>query len=88
MTYGRTSSLEKIYRKTGPIPVDIVGKITYNVLSGLIYLYDSHRIIHRGKKRYGKGNHMNRGLINDTQISNHATSCSTPQAKSRFAILA
>jgi mitogen-activated protein kinase kinase len=41
-------SLDKIYKKTGPIPIDIVGKIAFSVLSGLTYLYDVHRIIHRG----------------------------------------
>ena len=41
-------SLDKIYRKTGPIPIDVIGKIAFAVLSGLTYLYDVHRIIHRG----------------------------------------
>ncbi|CAG7846823.1 Dual specificity protein kinase FUZ7 [Serendipita indica DSM 11827] len=43
-------SLDKIYKKTGPIPIDVVGKIAFAVLSGLTYLYDVHRIIHRDIK--------------------------------------
>ncbi|RKP22358.1 kinase-like domain-containing protein [Syncephalis pseudoplumigaleata] len=50
MEYMDIGSLDSIYRKKGPIDVEIVGKITYNVLSGLIYLYDNHRIIHRDIK--------------------------------------
>lgn len=43
-----SSSLDSIYRRHGPIEVDILGKITHAVLKGLVYLYDEHRIIHRG----------------------------------------
>lgn len=42
------SSLDDIYRKSGPIGVDVVGKIAFAIVSGLNYLYDAHRIIHRG----------------------------------------
>jgi mitogen-activated protein kinase kinase len=42
-------SLDSIYKKYGPIPVPILGKITIAVLGGLVYLYENHRIIHRGK---------------------------------------
>ena len=41
-------SLNDIYRRNGAIPVQIVGKVAEAVLRGLIYLYDVHRIIHRG----------------------------------------
>jgi hypothetical protein len=44
-----SSSLDNIYKKTGPIPEHVLGKITVAVVSGLNYLYDSHRIIHRGE---------------------------------------
>jgi mitogen-activated protein kinase kinase len=44
-------SFDGIYKKTGPIPIEIVGKIAFAVLSGLAYLYDVHRIIHRGEYR-------------------------------------
>lgn len=43
------SSLDHIYRRTGAIPIDIVGKVAEAVLRGLVYLYDVHRIIHRGE---------------------------------------
>ncbi|KAG0144263.1 hypothetical protein CROQUDRAFT_660224 [Cronartium quercuum f. sp. fusiforme G11] len=43
-------SLDNIYKKTGPIPEPVLGKITVAVVSGLTYLYDSHRIIHRDVK--------------------------------------
>jgi mitogen-activated protein kinase kinase len=42
-------SLDNIYRDNGPIDIDIVGKISFAVLQGLTYLYDVHRIIHRGQ---------------------------------------
>ncbi|KAF7314696.1 Ste7-like protein [Mycena kentingensis (nom. inval.)] len=43
-------SLDGIYKKTGPINIDIVGKVALAVLEGLTYLYDQHRIIHRDIK--------------------------------------
>lgn len=42
-------SLDYICRNTGAIPIDIVGKVAESVLQGLVYLYDVHRIIHRGR---------------------------------------
>lgn len=42
-------SLDYIYRKNGPIQIEIVGKVAEAVLKGLMYLYDVHRIIHRGE---------------------------------------
>ena len=44
-------SLDYIYRRTGPISIEIVGKVAEAVLKGLMYLYDVHRIIHRGGYR-------------------------------------
>jgi mitogen-activated protein kinase kinase len=41
-------SLDNVYKKTGPIPIDVVAQIALAVLEGLTYLYDAHRIIHRG----------------------------------------
>ncbi|KAG8791448.1 MAP kinase kinase (MEK), partial [Serendipita sp. 399] len=49
MEYMDKGSLDGIYKRSGPIPIDVIGKIAYAVLSGLTYLYDVHRIIHRGK---------------------------------------
>ncbi|EGF97775.1 uncharacterized protein MELLADRAFT_51155 [Melampsora larici-populina 98AG31] len=43
-------SLDNIYKKSGPVPEPILGKITVAVVSGLNYLYDAHRIIHRDVK--------------------------------------
>ncbi|KAA1077085.1 MAP kinase kinase (MEK) [Puccinia graminis f. sp. tritici] len=50
MEFMDKSSLDNIYKKTGPIPEPVLGKITVAVVSGLNYLYDSHRIIHRDVK--------------------------------------
>jgi len=41
-------SLDGIYKRIGPIDIDVVGKVALAVLEGLTYLYDVHRIIHRG----------------------------------------
>lgn len=43
------SSLDQIYRRNGSVPIDLVGKVAEAVLRGLVYLYDVHRIIHRGQ---------------------------------------
>ncbi|CAJ0746671.1 19980_t:CDS:2 [Entrophospora sp. SA101] len=50
MEFMDAGSLDNIYKKVGPIPLDILGKITIAVLEGLNYLYESHRIIHRDVK--------------------------------------
>jgi len=49
MEYMDSGSLDYIYRNNGPIDIDIVGKVAEAVLRGLVYLYDTHRIIHRGE---------------------------------------
>ena len=51
MEFMDKGSLDGIYKKIGPIDIDIVGKVALAVLEGLTYLYDVHRIIHRGKSR-------------------------------------
>lgn len=43
------SSLDAIYKKVGPIPEPILGKIALAVVSGLTYLYEVHKIMHRGQ---------------------------------------
>ena len=43
-------SLDRISKDFGPVRVDVLGKITVAVLAGLIYLYDTHRIMHRDIK--------------------------------------
>ncbi|KAG8843895.1 MAP kinase kinase (MEK) [Serendipita sp. 405] len=50
MEYMDKGSLDGIYKRSGPVPIDVIGKIAYAVLSGLTYLYDVHRIIHRDIK--------------------------------------
>lgn len=42
-------SLDGIYKRIGAIDIDVVGKVALAVLEGLTYLYDVHRIIHRGE---------------------------------------
>jgi len=50
MEYMDVGSLDAIYRKHGPVPLPVLGKITHAVLEGLVYLYDALRIIHRDVK--------------------------------------
>ncbi|KAI8071333.1 kinase-like domain-containing protein [Gongronella butleri] len=50
MEYMEAGSLDKIYKKHGPIRLDVLKKIGFAVADGLIYLYDEHRIIHRDLK--------------------------------------
>jgi mitogen-activated protein kinase kinase len=49
MEYMDKGSLDSIYKKIGPIDIDVVAHVAYAVLEGLTYLYDVHRIIHRGR---------------------------------------
>ena len=44
------SSLDRISKDFGPVRVDVLGKITESVLAGLVYLYETHRIMHRDIK--------------------------------------
>ncbi|ODV86612.1 hypothetical protein CANARDRAFT_184443, partial [[Candida] arabinofermentans NRRL YB-2248] len=50
MEYVDCGSLDKIFNLTGPFPEFILRHVAYSVLSGLNYLYDNHRIIHRDVK--------------------------------------
>lgn len=43
-------SLDQILKKADLVPEDILGKITVDVLKGLSYLRDNHKIIHRDVK--------------------------------------
>lgn len=49
MEYMDKGSLDGIYKKIGAIDIDVVAKVALAVLEGLTYLYDVHRIIHRGE---------------------------------------
>ena len=51
MEYMDKGSLDGVYKKIGPIDIDVVGKVALAVLEGLTYLYDVHRIIHRGTSK-------------------------------------
>lgn len=44
------SSLDSVAKDFGPVRVDVLGKITESVLAGLVYLYETHRIMHRDIK--------------------------------------
>ncbi|ODV97526.1 hypothetical protein PACTADRAFT_36876 [Pachysolen tannophilus NRRL Y-2460] len=50
MEYVDCGSLDKILKLVGPFPELILKQVAFSVLSGLIYLYDNHRIIHRDVK--------------------------------------
>ena len=49
MEYMDKGSFDGIYKNYGPLPVEVVGLVALSVLEGLTYLYDAHRIIHRGE---------------------------------------
>jgi hypothetical protein len=49
MEFMDKGSLDGIYKQIGAIDIDVVGKVALAVLEGLTYLYDVHRIIHRGE---------------------------------------
>jgi hypothetical protein len=49
MEFMDKGSLDGIYKKIGAIDIDVVGHVALAVLEGLTYLYDVHRIIHRGE---------------------------------------
>ena len=42
--------MDYISKQYGPVRVDVLGKITESILGGLVYLYDTHRIMHRDIK--------------------------------------
>ena len=59
MEFMDKGSLDSIYKRNGPVPIDVVGQIAHGVLEGLIYLYDVHRIIHRGEAPSWRSKPMN-----------------------------
>ena len=48
MEFMSAGALDTILKKCGPVSEIIAGKIAYSVLEGLVYLFEQHRIIHRG----------------------------------------
>lgn len=51
MEFMDVGSLDSIYNKMGVVPEHIIGGIGYHILTGLIYLYQNHKIVHRGNQR-------------------------------------
>ena len=49
MEFMDKSSLDTIWKMWGPIPPEICGQVAVVVVEGLTYLYEVHRIIHRGE---------------------------------------
>ncbi|KAI0301193.1 kinase-like domain-containing protein [Multifurca ochricompacta] len=50
MEFMDKGSLDGIYKRIGPIDIEVVASVAHAVLEGLTYLYDVHRIIHRDIK--------------------------------------
>jgi mitogen-activated protein kinase kinase len=48
MEYMDKGSFDSIYKNIGAIDISVVCLVANSVLEGLTYLYDVHRIIHRG----------------------------------------
>jgi serine/threonine protein kinase len=48
MEFMDVGSLDRLYRESSGFNEAILGKITLAVLKGLLYLYDHHKMIHRG----------------------------------------
>ena len=84
MEYMDTGSLETLYKRGGPIPEVVVGKITISVLKGLIYLFETHRILHRGRSL----SWLLRTVIDCLQISSRQIFWSTPRVRLNYVILA
>jgi mitogen-activated protein kinase kinase len=49
MEFMDKGSFDGIYKQIGAIDIEVVSKVALSVLEGLTYLYDVHRIIHRGE---------------------------------------
>lgn len=48
MEFMDKGSFDSIYKKLGAIDINIVAMVARSVLEGLTYLYNVHKIIHRG----------------------------------------
>ena len=82
MEYMDKGSLDGIYKKIGAIDIDVVAKVALAVLEGLTYLYDVHRIIHRGAFDPYIALYLAFTML---KTSSHRISCSIQRGKSRFA---
>lgn len=47
MEYMNKGSFDKIYRRTGYIPIEIVGEVALAVSEAMAFLYDDHGIVPR-----------------------------------------
>ena len=65
MEFMDKGSLDGIYKRIGPIDIEVVGRVALAVLEGLTYLYDVHRIIHRGI--------LFRRYVNSMELNQHQT---------------
>jgi len=87
MEFMDKGSLDGIYKRIGPIDIEVVAKVAHAVLEGLTYLYDAHRIIHRGTSTRFLETTQLTSYLTYHQISSHPTSYVTPKARSKYAIL-
>jgi serine/threonine protein kinase len=83
MEFMDKGSLDSIYKKIGGIDIDVVGKVALAVLEGLTYLYDVHRIIHRGWHFLVAT--IQSALIRRVKTSNHQIYYATPKERSKYA---
>ena len=66
MEFADKGSLDGIYKRIGPIDIEVVGRVALAVLEGLTYLYDKHSIIHRGESLHLINSHHR---LQDTYFS-------------------
>jgi hypothetical protein len=83
MEFMDKGSLDGVYKRIGAIDIEVVAKVALAVLEGLTYLYDVHRIIHRGTSPQFPG--QCNALIK-CQILSPQIYCAIPRAKSRSVI--
>jgi len=85
MEFMDRGSFDGIYKKIGAIDINVVCMVAHSVLEGLTYLYDVHRIIHRGE---WSDSDWTSALINNTpKTSNRPTYCVTHEDRSSCVIL-
>lgn len=86
MEFMDKGSLDSIYKRIGAIDINIVAMVALAVLEGLTYLYDIHRIIHRGVCTLSLVSQPIRS--NHPQTSNPPTFYATRTERSKSAISA
>jgi mitogen-activated protein kinase kinase len=90
MEFMDKGSLDGIYKQIGAIDIEVVAKVAHAVLEGLTYLYDAHRIIHRGAYVAPSfcGSVIDGVSRLDYQISSHPIFCAIQKARSKYVTLA